>query len=437
MNIHPFIISLPVGVLCILSCSDTLPCPDSRYSFPRDEMQSASYRIFAPSGGVPQGDIPLTKAGSLSVEVSSLHLFLFDEAGAFLSHEDVSSSIESGEVSFQYGQGGSGTCLFLANLSSEGAGILEGHSLSEISSGSVPIPLQENFHSPSRLPMGGSAVFPPLDGESGTVTLYRYFSRIRIGKITLDFQDENDRVSEVSLEKIVLTNSCRALVGVKGYGTASLPGNPSFLFGEEVPLGEYAFGGVSSGYIPGAKVSEGGTFEVSSGTLSGEYNLLLNDNAFRSEGVLYTDAVGGLAEMTILFPDSEGTFRSGVPGENASHAPINVPSQPFSVQVDKDLYSLCSEGSDGSIPVYSGYADQTRDPKIVIALSVGGTPRFFPIQMPRLQPGLMYDIPEIILQSSGGTFSNFLTRTVEYSVILKVLPWDEASVESLSSGYGN
>jgi len=260
--------------------------------------------------------------------------------------------------------------------------------------------LSKGNYSSHRLPIIGSAEVRYGTVKEVVVKMYRQQYRIDVGDITVTNKEFLSK--DVFLKRIALINSYNAMAFLTLNFSSYSFNTPELLFGETSDYSENPiFGGITTGYsMAGADAY--GDNELPSETFTdvcgNNENFFLNNNWKKDEGVLSIDASGDLLNATVETFDGNGVQLCSSTDAALSHT----------YALDKCFYGLPGYIRDDNTSSLSTYDGQDLEPKLVVELSVDGETVFYPLYIRIPQPNTIYKVGNILLESEGSSYSNFI-----------------------------
>ncbi len=393
-------------------------------------------------------------ANELDTCIDRLDVLEYDEEGNMIAHEtwENAAGLDLSTVNFvRYDTyGNKHWWIFFANLHEDTANYLATLHADEITTmpkGVIPLePGNFRMHKPI---MAGCQYANFEKDESKTVILYRYLTRIEIGQITADFDDETLMDADVQVKRIAITNYPNALRLIArekfsswgtsdqmflgtGYTMFSDPGfgnlytmdNDCNYFSEI--FSEYHEDGFTfndyyedSGRI--LSLSQYG----GKGLLANDYPYYLNNNEDLDPGIMVVDTEGDqLTASCHTFADSEGILCS------SSDASLSR-----SMTVNKVFYTIPVKWSSyGKLIGELRYQDETQ--KLVIEVEINGTPYFYIISLRQLNANMIYRVSNITLKGIGSEYSNIYIKKYEGSVAsASVAEWSSLDNVTVDVGH--
>lgn len=307
--------------------------------------------------------------------------------------------------------------VFVTNLTEDTANYIAKLTPAQFGSNQGAIPLGiGNFRLHKPIMCGGANFSNKWnDPTTQSVTLYRYQTRFNIGTITADFNDVSLMNQDVKVKSIfisqvpnmlqLITDNAKSALATQGFVTGS-----GGSINEKQQLN--AFGGATSvnhsinNYINNWG---GGNYTMvtaaATGTCSGSFPYIYNNNYQKDEGIVVHDAPGDLGTATYhAFGANEAVLcKSG--DLSVSHT----------ATINKALISIPVKYSSYS-PNTGGYSTQDYTQKLVIEVEIDGTSYFYCIWLMYYNCNHVYNIENITLKGLGTRYSNVFYAKVASNI---------------------
>ena len=290
--------------------------------------------------------------------------------------------------------------------------------------------LAEAFGGATGIPMGAILEVSYASEHSEEINLYRYMYRVDVGSITVDFDNDLWMHKDVFVKRIALANVFQAFYYYSWMGDNGTLDPTLCLFGQKVAYNSSKpfIGGEETEMFKGMGETSGYDANyylyAESGSGTESFNICLNNNYKKAEGVLNITATGNLLEATVQTYDNAN-------GQGRVCSSTNS-NQSHTLTVNKSFYAIPGTSTGGTYGIVQTYSNQNSYPKLVIELDVNGTTCFYPIQMYYPQPNTVYNISQITLKGSGSPYSNFIEEKNQVDFSLDVEPWTTVDIDNIN-----
>lgn len=334
--------------------------------------------------------------------------------------------LAAGEFHLQYSYGAYYSYLIIANASEEIADDIEARRAQHISNAQYQ---WSDLYDGSYFPMSGAIMVNYTDDVTVDVDLRRFMYRVDVGEIRVEFDDATWMNKDVFVKAIALTNVVNGWNFAKNLNYASQFTQDGHLYGTIVETTEDApfFGGLLSGYsgcVPSSCKGNFNTYWYSTESYQ-QFPYCLNINYKVDAGTMPITATGVLRDATYQsYAGSAGRVCSS-----------SNPSQNHTLTVNKSFYALAGGSVEGSYGVLQIKSAQNSYPKLVVELEIAGETHYYPIQIYYPQSNTIYQIQRITIRSAGSEYSNFFEKLVKMDMEIKVLDWNEVTINNIDTGF--
>lgn len=344
-----------------------------------------------------------SKSGKTYDKVNRLDVYYYGLNGEFYGHESFcGEDALSQQIVVTMEEKSYMRVLFLANLPEDLATYIGRITDVELSTRIYfPFEEQESLDYPI---MGATQLIKFTSDQSVQVDLYRYTYNLDIGRITADFTVESMKNKEITVKRVILTNTSNQYDLLANLSSSM----PESIYGKLQTFDYEILGGGNTGYEVGSTIMRNGKFTMTYEGLredwAGAYSCSLNDNYLNFyPGEVRITERDIVKEATIITLDENNII--GLSDDNTLNTVL---------EVNKTLTGLAAEYLP-HLPINGGRDNQDNVLKLVVEVEVDGEIMFYPIHLLTPQPNTIYHIENIILKGAPSTHCNYYPVTYTVS----------------------